>query len=133
MMDKNLSPVHNLIPSFLQPSSSPHQLHTSFVSAQYLVRDCPAFLTAVTHGDHPDQETWLQIYQEEKQSLYNHSVYTVIDRDEYQRLQCDCNSPRSISTMAYLGFKRQINYNPYCAKSYIIVLGNHKYWDLKNS
>ena len=58
-------------------------------------------------------------------------AYKVIDRDEYHRLQCDCNSPRAISTMAYLGFKRHRNYNTYRAKSRIIVLGNHKYWDLK--
>ena len=78
MMDKTLFHGHNLVSSFLRPSSSPQQPRKFFVSARSLVRNCPDSLTAATHYDHPDRDTWLLSYQEENQGLHNHSVYTLI-------------------------------------------------------
>ena len=78
MMDETLFPGHNLVSSFLRPSRSPQQPHALFVSARSLVCNCPASLTADTHDDHPDRDTWLHSYQEDKQGIHDHSVYTVI-------------------------------------------------------
>ena len=86
MMGVTLLPGYKMVSSSLRPSSSPHQPRKSFVSARSLVRDCPTFLSAETHEDHLDRDTWLQSYQEEKQGLRYYSVYTLINREEYFRL-----------------------------------------------
>ena len=83
MMYKTLFLGHNVVPLFLRPFRSPHQPCTLFVSDCSLVRDCPVSLTAATYADHPDRDTWLLRYHEEKQGLFNHLVYTVIDQEEY--------------------------------------------------
>ena len=78
MTDETLFPGHNPVSSFLRTSRSLHQHRALFVSDRSLVRNCPASLTAAIHGNHPDRGTWLQSYQEDKQSLHDHSIYTVI-------------------------------------------------------
>ena len=86
MMDKTLFPSHNMVSYFLRPPRSPNQLRASFFSVLSLLRKRPAFLSAATHQDHLDQYTWLKIYQEEKQGLLYHLIYTVIIQEEYHCL-----------------------------------------------
>ena len=124
-MEEKFVPGHNMVSYFMQPSRSPNQPCALFVSAHSLLLNHPASLYAATHKYHPDRYTWLQSYQEEKQGLRDHSVYTVINREDYQRLRHKRNAPRAIPTMAYLGVKRDGNYNSHRAKSRIVVLINN--------
>ena len=64
MIYETLFPVHNMVSSFLRPYISHNQPRASFVYARSLLCDCPASLSAVTHEDHPDRDTWIMSYQE---------------------------------------------------------------------
>jgi hypothetical protein len=72
---------------------------------------------------HPDQNTWLASYAEEKLSLIDVDTFKVITLDHYRRL-CAIGAPQAIPSMCALVIKTDEHGQPDQAKSRIVVLGN---------
>jgi hypothetical protein len=115
--------------SFLRPSNSPRQSTfdpvASFVSAVNLHRECPPTLLKALADSHPDREVWLESYREEKQGIESLDTYRKITLGEYRALRKK-GAPKAIPTMCVLTIKKDENLLPLCAKSRILVLGNHE-------
>ena len=113
--------------SFLRPSPSPQQSIfdpvASFVSAVKLHRKCPPKLLKALADSHPDQEIWLESYQEEKCGIQSLNTYQKITLGEYHALR-EKGAPKAIPTMCVLTMKKDENLLPLRAKSRIVVLGN---------
>jgi hypothetical protein len=97
-----------------------------FVSATTLKREYPCSLLAGLHPSHPDRDTWLESFREEKSGIQSLDTYNKITLAEYRTL-CAKGAPRAIPTMCVLSIKKDKMLNPLHAKSRIVVLGNHKY------
>ncbi len=97
----------------------------SLVSALNLHKECPSTLLNALANSHPDQEVWLQSYKEEKSGLESLNTYRKLALGKYRAL-CKKGAPCAIPTMCVITIKQDENLLPQCAKSHIVVLGNHK-------
>ncbi len=97
----------------------------SFVSALNLHHKCLPTLLKALADTHPDSEVWLQSYKEEKGGLQSLNTYRKITLREYCAL-CKKSVLQAIPTKCILRIKRDKNLLPQCAKSQLVVLGNHK-------
>ncbi len=70
-------------------------------------------------------EVWLRSFSKEKRGIQSMNTYHKITLGKYCAL-CKKGSPKAILTMCVLTVKRDKNPNPLQAKSWIVVLGNHK-------
>ena len=95
----------------------------SRVSARNLERDTPASLLLALHDSHPDRDTWLASFQEEKEGLQNVDTFIKINLEEYRQLRKE-GAPKAIPTMCVLTTKKDKDFNPERAKSRIVALGN---------
>ena len=110
--------------SFLRPPP-PRDGSASHVSAVNLKRECPRSLLSGLHPSHPDRETWLASFREEKSGIESQDTYVKIGLPEYRALRAK-GVPRAIPTMCVLSIKKDEMLNPLRAKSRIVVLGNHE-------
>jgi hypothetical protein len=97
----------------------------SFVSAINLHRDCPPSLLKALADSHPNRELWLESFLKEKGGIQQLDTYKKIMLGEYPALRKK-GVPQAIPPMCVLAIKKDENLRPLCAKSQIIVLGNHK-------
>jgi hypothetical protein len=77
------------------------------------------------HPTHPDHDTWMASFCKEKSGIQSQNTYIKINLAEYRAL-CAKGAPCAIPTMCILSIKKDEMLNPVCAKSRIVVLGNHK-------
>jgi hypothetical protein len=108
--------------SFLTPRRS---LAASHVSAVNLKRKCPHSLLTALHPTHPDRETWMASFREEKSGIESQGTYVEIGLSEYRALRAK-GAPKAIPTMCVLSIKKDEMLNPLRAKSRIVALGNHE-------
>ena len=94
VVDNILLPGHTLVSSFLCPSTPNPVPCTFFVSTKFLKQKFPASLISVMHLDHPDHDTRIKSYSEEKGGLLEQNVYMKILTEEYHRLRCEHNVPK---------------------------------------
>jgi hypothetical protein len=106
--------------SFLRPRAA-----ASHISATHLKRECPRSLLTALHHSHPDCNTWLANFREEKSGIKLQNTYVKISLAAYRALWAQ-GAPRAIPTMCVLSIKKDEMFNPLCAKSHIMVLGNHE-------
>ena len=123
-----LTQDNTLIPSwsystFLRPASTHMHINVSHVSACHLKESCPASLRQALASSHPDRDTWLESYYEEKQALVDNDTYVKLSLAEYRRLRRK-GASKAIPSMCVLVVKNDENLNPHRAKSRIVVLGN---------
>ena len=118
-MDGILIPGHTS-GSFLRDPSS-----ASFVSAASLLRECPRSLLSALAPTHPDRDTWLASFREEKDGIKSQDTYDVLTLDQYRAYRAK-GAPRAIPTMCVLTIKPDEMLRPHRAKSRIVVLGNHE-------
>ncbi len=117
--------AHLFIHSPVSPLPSMFDPVASFVSALNLHRECPPMLLNALADTHPDREVWLQSYKEEKGSLQSLNTYHKITLGEYHALYKK-GAPQAIPTLCVLMINHDKNLLPQRAKSWIVVLGNHK-------
>jgi hypothetical protein len=116
---------HSFLRSLPSPTLSTFDLVASFVSAVNLHQDCPPSLIKALEASYPDREVWLQSFYEEKQGIESLGTFRKIMLGEYWALRKK-GAPKAISTMCILTIKKYENLLPLCAKSYMVVLGNHE-------
>jgi len=97
----------------------------NFVSAASLLRECPRSLLTALAPTHPDRETWLLSFDEEKHGIRSQDTYEVINLAQYRALRAQ-GAPRAIPTMCVLTIKPDEMLRPHRAKARIVVLGNHE-------
>jgi len=97
----------------------------NFVSAASLLRECPRSLLTALAPTHPDRETWLLSFEEEKNGIKSQDTYDVIDLAQYRALRAK-GAPRAIPTMCVLTIKPDEMLRPHRAKARIVVLGHHE-------
>jgi hypothetical protein len=104
-----------------------HHNHASarFVSATTLKRKCPCSLLAGLHPSHPDRDTWLASFREEKSGIQSLDTYDKITLAKYRTLRAK-GTPHATRTMCVLSIKKDNMLNPLRAKSCIVVFGNHE-------
>ncbi len=68
---------------------------------------------------------WLQSYFEEKQGIESLGTYEKLSLAQYCALH-EIGASKAITTMCILTIKLDEMLNPFRAKSWIVVLGNHK-------
>jgi hypothetical protein len=68
---------------------------------------------------------WLASFCKEKDGIKSLRTYIKMTLVEYRAL-CEKGAPRAIPTMCVLTIKKVKMMNPLCAKSCIVVLGNHE-------
>jgi hypothetical protein len=95
----------------------------SHVSATTLKQECPCSLLSGLHPSHPNRDTWLESFQEEKSGIQSQDTYDKITLAQYQMLRAN-SAPCAIPTMCVLSIKKDKMLNPLCAKSRIVILGN---------
>ncbi len=110
--------------SFQRPHHHNHA-STRFVSATTLKCKGPCSLLAGLHPSHPNRNTWLASFREEKSGIQSLDTYEKITLAEYRTLHAK-GAPRAIPTMCVLSIRKNKMLNPLRAKSRIIVLGNHE-------
>ncbi len=112
---------------WLQSSSTPTSFDpvAPFVSTVNLHRDCSPSLLKALADSHPDREVWLDSFFKEKRGIQALDTYQKITLGEYRAIR-EKGAPRAIPTMCVLTIKKDKNLRPLCAKSCIIVLGNHE-------
>jgi hypothetical protein len=120
-----------LIPGH-QPSSFQHPrlppdiaVSASYVSAVHLKRECPRSLLTGLHPTHPNRDTWMASFREEKSGIESQNTFIKINLAEYHAL-CAKGAPQAIPTMCVLSIKKDKMLNPLCTKSQIVVFGNHE-------
>jgi len=116
---------HIFLCSPTSPQHSTFDPVASFVSALNLHKECPPTLLKALADSHPDQEVWLQSYKEEKSGLKSLNTYHKLALGKYRALRKK-GAPCAIPTMCVITIKRDENLLPQCAKSRIVVLGNHE-------
>jgi hypothetical protein len=104
----------------------------SFVSAINLHWDCPPSLLKALADTYLNRDIWLESFFEEKRGIQNLDTYKKITLGEYQALQ-EKGANQAIPTMCVLTIKKDENLRPLCAKSCIVVHGNHEDRVWKNS
>jgi hypothetical protein len=97
----------------------------NFVSAASFIWECPCSLLTALADKHPDYDIWMHRFWEEKDSIISMDTYNTITLMQYRALR-EKGTPRAIPTMCVLTIKPDKMMNPHCAKSCIVVLGNHK-------
>jgi hypothetical protein len=97
----------------------------SVVSAVNLHLECPPSLLKALADSHPDREVWLSSLFEELCAIQHLDTYHKITLGKYCAL-CKKGAPKAIPLMCVLTVKCNENLNPLWAKSWIVVLGNHK-------
>ncbi len=117
-MDRLLIPGHSTC-SFLQDKAA------KFGSAVLLLCECPRSLLSALAPTHPDRDTWLASFQEEKDNVKLQDTYEVLTLAQYQTY-CKNGTPYAIPTMCVLTIKPDEMLRPHCAKARIVVLGNHE-------
>jgi hypothetical protein len=75
-----LLPAHS-VTSFIWDKSA------NIVSAVRLLWECPRFLLMALTPRHPDRETWLLSFHEEKDGIESQNTYNVLNLAEYRALQ----------------------------------------------
>jgi hypothetical protein len=75
-----------------------------FVSATTLLQECPRSLLTALHVTHPDRDTWLLAFREDKDGIQSQDTYDVISLTEYCALRAK-GAPRAIPTMCILKIK----------------------------
>jgi hypothetical protein len=95
------------------------------VSAVNLTWDCPRSLLSTLNLTHPDRETWLASFREEKSRIESQNTYQKLTLVKHRALR-QKGAPHAIPTMCILTIKKDKIFNPLCAKSRIVVLGNHE-------
>jgi hypothetical protein len=110
-----------------QSSSTPttFDLVASFASAINLHRDCSPSLLKALADSHLNREIWLNSFFKEKRGIQALDTYQQITLGEYPALR-EKGAPRAIPTMCVLTIKKDENLRPLCAKSCIVILGNHE-------
>jgi hypothetical protein len=98
---------------------------TNFVSAKTLKRECPRSLLVALAPSHPNQAIWLNSFRKEKFDIQSQDTYVKIGLAEYQALRAK-GAPRTIPLVCVLTIKKDKMFNPLCAKSQIVALGNHE-------
>ena len=103
-----------LVPGYVSHSffcSMSSSIHTtfdpvmSFVSAINLHHNCPASLLKALTDSHPDWETWLKSFFEEKHGIQQLDTYKKFTLGEYQALRAK-GAPHAIPTMCVLAIKK---------------------------
>ena len=124
-VDGVLIPGHQ--PSSFQRTRLPRDLNesASHVSALHLKRECPRSLLTGLHPTHPNRDTWLASFREEKSGIESQDTYVKINLADYRALRAQ-GVPKAIPTMCVLSIKKDKMFNPLRAKSRIVVLGNHE-------
>ncbi len=103
--------------SFQRPRLSPYTgASASHVSAVHLKHKCPRSLLTGLHPTHPDRDTWMASFREEKSGIKSQNTYIKINLAEYRAL-CAKGTPRAIPTMCVLSIKKDKMLNPLRAKS----------------
>jgi hypothetical protein len=97
----------------------------SFVSAVNLHRNYPLSLLKALADSHPNRDVWLASFFEEKHGIQSLNTYKKITLGKYQALR-EKGAPQAIPTMCVLTIKKDKQLRPLCAKSCIVVLGNHE-------
>ncbi len=97
----------------------------SNVSATTLKQECPCSLLFGLHPSHPNRNTWLESFREEKSRIQSQDTYNKITLAQYWTLRANC-APHAIPTMCVRSIKKDKMLSPLHAKSCIVVLGNHK-------
>jgi hypothetical protein len=97
----------------------------SFVSPINLYSECPSSLLKALAKSNPNREVWLCSFFKEKWNIQSMNIYRKITLGKYRAL-CKKGASKAIPTMCVLTVKRDENLNPLRAKSWIVVLGNHK-------
>jgi hypothetical protein len=121
-------PGHSLSSLLWDTSSSlgdPSLTLENFVSTASLLCECPRSLLTALAPMHPNRETWLLSFHEEKDGIRSQDTYDVINLAQYRALRAK-GAPRAISTMCVLTIKLDKMLRPHRAKARIVVLGNHK-------
>jgi hypothetical protein len=96
----------------------------NFVSAANLIWECPHSLLTALADKHPDHDIWMRCFWKEKDSIISMDTYDTITLAQYRALR-EKGAQRAILTMCVLTIKPAMM-NLHCAKSHIVVLGNHK-------
>ena len=78
------------------------------------------------HPDNPDRDVWLASYHEEKGGLEQFDVFQRINKKTYLQLRRSGKIGKALPSMCVLVIKPDKDGNPLCAKSRIVVLGNHE-------
>jgi hypothetical protein len=115
---------HTFLCSPTSPQQSTFDPVALIVSAVYLHHDCPSTLLKARADTHPDREVWLQSYYEEKRGIESLGTFHKISLGKYRTLR-EKGAPRAIPTMCVSTIKKDENLC-LCAKSHIVILGNHK-------
>jgi hypothetical protein len=96
-----------------------------FVSTINLHHDCPPTLLQDLAYSHPDHDVWLASYKKEKEGLESLNTFCRITLGKYCALR-EKGAPRAIQMMCVLTIKKDKNLLLLWAKSWIVVLENHK-------
>jgi hypothetical protein len=94
-------------------------------NAVNLKHECPRLLLTGLHVTHPNHDTWLASFCEEKSGIQSLNTYIKIGLVEYRAL-CAKGAPRAIPTMCILSIKKDEMLNQLRAKSPINVLSNQE-------
>ena len=125
-MDGILIPGHSSGSFLRDPSSASRDPSSaSLVSAASLLRECPRSLLSALAPTHPDRDTWLASFREEKDGIKSQDTYDVLTLEQYRAYRAK-GAPRAIPTMCVLTIKPDEMLRPHRAKSRIVVLGNHE-------
>ncbi len=116
---------HTFLRSLLSPTPTTFDPVASFVSAVNLHLKCLPSLLKGLADSHPDQEIWLNSFYEEKQGIERLGTFSKTTLGEHRAL-CKKGAPKAIPTMCILSIKHDKNLLSLCAKSCIVILGNHK-------
>ncbi len=116
---------HTFLHSPVSPQQSTFDPVASFVSTLNLHKECPPTLLKALADLHPNCKVWLQSYAKEKGGLESLNTYQKITLGEYHALW-EKGAPCTILMMCVLTIKQDENLLPLCAKSCIVVLGNHE-------
>jgi hypothetical protein len=122
-LDGILIPGHQS--SSFQRPHLPQAASVSHVSAIHLKCKCPRSLLTSLHPTHPDRNTWMASFHEEKSDIESQGTYVKINLAQYCTL-CAKGAPKAIPTMCVLSIKKDEMLNPLHAKSRIVVLRNHE-------
>ena len=126
--DDRLFPGHSTVSSFLKSATSEkNDPSLNYVSAKHLLSPCPPSLCKALDTSNPDQQVWMDSYNEEKQGLIDHEVYKKISKNHYLSLRRACKIPKAVPSMCVLVVKKDKDGKPPRAKYRIVVFGNFEY------
>ncbi len=98
-MDGILIPGHSSGSFLRDPSSASRDPSSaSMVSAASLLRACPRSLLSALAPTHPDRDTWLASFREEKDGIKSQDTYDVLTLEQYRAYRAK-GAPRAIPTM----------------------------------